>query len=122
MTATHILLVGIGGFLGSIARYTVSKHLNNKSSWILPIGTLTVNLLGSFLLGFISGVKADIMIVLLFGTGFMGAFTTFSTLKLEMTQMNVNNHKKGFFLYTVTTYVIGIFLAYVGYLIGNVYQ
>ena len=122
MTAVHILLVGIGGFLGSIARYTVSKHLNKKSSWFMPIGTLTVNLLGSFLLGYIAGVKADILIVLLFGTGFMGAFTTFSTLKLEMTQMNVNNHKMRFFLYTVTTYVIGIFLAYIGYLVGNLYQ
>ncbi len=122
MTAAHILLVGFGGFLGSIARYTVSKHLNTKSSWLMPIGTLTVNLLGSLLLGFITGIKADIIIVLLFGTGFLGAFTTFSTLKLEMTQMHVDNHKKIFILYTLTTYVFGISLAYIGYLVGNMYQ
>ena len=122
MTATHLLLVGIGGFFGAIARYSISKHLNNKSTFFMPMGTLTVNLLGAFLLGIITGAEADIMIVLLFGTGFMGAFTTFSTLKLEMTQMYLHKQKKKFLLYTITTYGLGILLAYMGYLVGNLYQ
>ena len=83
------------------------------------MGTLTVNLLGSFLLGILIGVKADVMLLLLLGTGFLGAFTTFSTLKLEMTEMYVHKNKKKFVLYTVTTYGLGLILAYVGYLIGN---
>jgi fluoride exporter len=119
VTILHILMVGIGGFFGAIARYTISKRLNNKPGSLLPIGTLTVNLLGAFLLGIIVGAKANSMIVLLFGTGFMGAFTTFSTLKLEMTQLYVNNYKKKFFVYTLMTYGMGIILAYLGYLIGN---
>src|SRR3954465_13860662 len=106
-------MVGIGGFFGAIARFSISKLLNNKS--VIPIGTLTVNLLGAFLLGIITGTKADTMIVLLVGTGFMGAFTTFSTLKLEMTNLYKNNHKKRFLLYTITTYGFGILLAYLGY-------
>ena len=49
----------------------------------------------------------------------MGAFTTFSTLKLEMTQLIVNNHKNQFFLYTIITYGFGIILAYSGYWMGD---
>ncbi|WP_113919443.1 fluoride efflux transporter CrcB [Alkalibaculum bacchi] len=116
----HIFLVGIGGFLGAIARYSVTKHLNSKSPLIIPIGTLTVNLLGAFLLGIITGASVNRVIVLLFGTGFMGAFTTFSTLKLEMIQLYRNKQKKEFTLYTIITYGFGIILAYFGYLIGSI--
>lgn len=116
MTMLHIFMVGIGGFFGAIARFSISKQLNHS---VFPTGTLTVNLLGVFLLGIITGAKVDILISLLFGTGFMGAFTTFSTLKLEMTQLNKDNRKKTFLIYTVMTYGLGIFLAYFGYLIGK---
>jgi fluoride exporter len=119
MTLLHIFMVGIGGFFGAIARYSISKQLNNKSTFEVPVGTLTVNLLGAFLLGLITGSKADTMILLLFGTGFIGAFTTFSTLKLEMTQLYMNKHKKTFILYTLITYGFGIILAYLGYLVGG---
>ena len=73
----HLLLVGIGGFFGAIARFSFSQMLNNKSPFRIPIGTLTVNLVGAFLLGIITGIAANTMIALFFGTGFMGAFTTF---------------------------------------------
>lgn len=119
MTVAHILLVGIGGFIGAISRYSISKKLNGKSTLKLPLGTLTVNLLGAFLLGIITSAKADTMIALLLGTGFMGAFTTFSTLKLEMIQLHLSLYKKIFTLYTIITYGAGIILAYLGYLVGN---
>ncbi|MBT2696651.1 fluoride efflux transporter CrcB [Bacillus sp. ISL-40] len=121
MTAAHILLVGIGGFFGAISRYSISKKLNGKSTFKLPLGTLTVNLLGAFLLGIITGAKANMMIGLLLGTGFMGAFTTFSTLKLEMIQIHLKNFKRTFILYTIITYGAGIILAYLGYLVGNLF-
>ena len=122
MAITNLLLVGIGGFFGAIARYSISKHLNSKTKYSIPIGTLTVNLLGSFLLGILIGAKADVMFLLLLGTGFLGAFTTFSTLKFEMTEMYVHKNKKKLLLYTVLTYGLGLILAYAGYLIGNSYQ
>lgn len=120
MTMFNLVMVGIGGFFGAISRYSVTKYLNNKteSKSLFPIGTLMVNLLGAFLLGMITGVKANPEIVLLMGTGFVGAFTTFSTMKLEMTQLYVNNQKKQFVLYTLITYGMGIILAFLGYWIG----
>lgn len=122
MTVWHIVMVGIGGFFGAIARYSISKKLNSKSTFKIPIGTLIVNLLGCFLIGIIIGANADIMIVLLLGTGFMGAFTTFSTVKLEMTQLFRNNHKRKFYLYMIMTYGFGIILTYLGYFIGSVFS
>lgn len=121
MIAAHILLVGIGGFFGAIARYKISKQLNSKASISIPIGTLTVNLLGAFLLGIITGSKADIILILLFGTGFLGAFTTFSTLKLEMTQLRLNRQKNNFFIYILLTYGVGIIFAFLGYLTGKAF-
>lgn len=119
MAITNLLLVGIGGFFGAIARYSISKHLNRKTKYPIPMGTLTVNLLGSFLLGILIGAKADVMLLLLLGTGFLGAFTTFSTLKFEMTEMYVHKNRKKLLLYTVLTYGLGIIFAYFGYLIGS---
>lgn len=118
MTLFHILMVGIGGFFGAIARFSISQILN-KSSNQIPIGTLLINLSGSFLLGILLGLKADTMIVLLFGTGFAGAFTTFSTLKLEMIKLHLCNYKKELLIYTIATYGGGLFLAFLGYLIGT---
>ena len=93
VTFLNLFLVGIGGFFGAIARYGISKRLNDPSQPTIPKGTLTVNLVGSFLLGIIIGAIPNTIMTLLFGTGFLGAFTTFSTLKLELT-FYLNKNKK----------------------------
>ena len=121
MMLIQILLVGVGGFFGAIARFSLSQILNNQSSFRIPIGTLTVNLVGSFLLGIITGGGANTMIALFFGTGFMGAFTTFSTLKLEMIQLYVKKYKREFLIYTGITYGGGLIVAYFGYTIGGLF-
>ncbi|MDQ0214007.1 CrcB protein [Oikeobacillus pervagus] len=119
MTFLQILLVGIGGFLGAVARYSISLQLSSRSSFKIPMGTLTVNLVGAFLLGIITGVHVNRITFLIFGIGFLGAFTTFSTLKLEMTRLHKNEKKKTFFLYTMITYGCGLLLAYIGYWVGH---
>ena len=80
----NILYVGMGGFLGSTSRYIISHYLNTD----FPYGTLLVNTLGSLLLGFLAfklvkstDVKPEI--ILMMTTGFIGAFTTFSSYMLE---------------------------------------
>ena len=83
----NLLLVGIGGFLGAIARYLMALGVDNvlHQRWPgFPYGTLAVNVLGSFGLA-LAGVwlagRAGFspQIRLLIGVGFFGAFTTFST-------------------------------------------
>jgi len=89
----QILAVGIGGFLGANARYLMSNWINEvvpaHIAWGgLPLGTMTVNVLGSFLLAVFSTWAADLVdlsdeVRLLVATGFFGAFTTFSTYANE---------------------------------------
>lgn len=113
MSWLQLLLVGIGGFFGAIARYMISRTLNNQEKAI-PVGTLLVNLTGAFLLGFLMGTGVDALLLLLLGTGFLGAFTTFSTLKLEMSSLWRRGNGREFFFYMVVTYVFGIALAFLG--------
>jgi len=84
-----LLFIGIGGFLGAVSRYVLSGWIQDWSrNASLPYGTVGVNLLGAFLLGFLAylgqryGVFSPEARALLL-IGFLGAFTTFSTLEWE---------------------------------------
>lgn len=83
-----ILLIGAGGFAGAIARYLVDLRISSWTGGVLPWGTLVVNVSGSFLLGLLFAlvVERDAMSAEVRGPlmiGFVGAYTTFSTLALE---------------------------------------
>ena len=82
-----VLLVGAGGFVGSIARYLVALAIPFAGAGF-PCATLAVNLFGSFVIGFISELALSTTLVspetrLLLTTGFCGGFTTFSTAMYE---------------------------------------
>lgn len=87
-----VLLIGVGGFAGAIARYLVDSRLSTWSGGALPWGTFVVNISGSFAVGLLfalmieraalpAEVRGPLMI------GFIGAYTTFSTLALESWRM-----------------------------------
>ncbi len=109
-----ILLVGLGGAVGAILRFLITNRWNELS--FVPIGTLSVNLIGSFFLGFFWGRSGDTLLYLLIGVGFLGALTTYSTLHVELHKLREN--KKTWTFYLVSTYLGGIFLAYGGYLLS----
>lgn len=113
-----IFCVSIGGFLGAICRFTISKKMKNKHGF--PVATLCVNLLGAFLLGLLFGIQPRDHIYALFGVGFMGAFTTFSTFKLETVQIRKLKKMKFFYGNLGLSYVLGIALAYLGLIIGKI--
>lgn len=84
----HIVLIGIGGFLGAIGRYLVDGWISTLTRATFPFGTMAVNVTGSLLAGLLFAVlvergalPADLRGPLLIG--FVGAYTTFSTLALE---------------------------------------
>jgi fluoride exporter len=88
MNAYKLLIIGLGGFLGSVTRYVTAKFVDDKLSPIFPYGTLMVNIIGSFLLGMIyvfalrkTGLTENGRLFL--GVGFCGGFTTFSAFALE---------------------------------------
>ena len=113
------LLVGIGGFFGAIARFAVSNYVKARYGGAFPYSTFFINVLGSFLLGLLVGSSVDDRVLLLFGTGFMGAFTTFSTFKLELTQLGVGKKGNVFFSYITASYVCGIAAAFCGFFVAS---
>lgn len=115
----HSALVAIGGFFGAIARLGISNWFKKRYSSAFPLGTLFVNLLGAFLLGFIIGKGVNSSWQLLFGTGFMGAFTTFSTFKLESIQLYSNKNWRMIAIYLGITYTFGILFAFLGMKAGG---
>jgi fluoride exporter len=74
------LMVAAGGALGAVARYLASMQFGAS-----PLTTFVVNISGAFLIGLLVGSPAggDLRSRLLIGTGFLGGYTTFSTLELE---------------------------------------
>ncbi|PKR86630.1 fluoride efflux transporter CrcB [Heyndrickxia camelliae] len=115
----NIALVAIGGFFGAISRFSLSNLIKSKAASSFPFATLIVNLLGSFLLGVIIGANLDRTWALLVGTGFMGAFTTFSTFKLENIILVSKKNWKMLILYLGVSYTFGILLAFLGIKIGQ---
>ena len=86
-TVVQVMIVGIAGFAGAVSRFGIQR-LCLRISETFPIGTLAINLSGSFALGwFISfaGTRAGVSetMRLAVATGFLGAYTTFSTLSFE---------------------------------------
>jgi CrcB protein len=84
----HLILIGLGGFAGAIARYAVDGWVTDLARGSFPWGTLAVNISGSLLIGLLFGamverglISADLRGPLMIG--FVGAYTTFSTYMLE---------------------------------------
>jgi CrcB protein len=82
------LSVALGGALGAMLRYGLSGWVQLATGWVLPVGTLAVNILGSFLIGALLQISTDRFLVapetrLLLVTGFCGGLTTFSTFSYE---------------------------------------
>ena len=95
MTELSLLAIAIGGGLGSVARFVVSREMGNWLGSYLPYGTLTVNVVGSLALGWFAAVfldRPEISSALRLGltVGFLGAFTTFSTFSYESVQLLLN--------------------------------
>jgi len=84
----EFLLIGSGAVLGANARYWLNNYMVGRLGASFPYGTLIINISGSFLLGFVLVLIANRVVVdpgyrLLIGTGFLGAYTTFSTFSYD---------------------------------------
>lgn len=111
---TEALLVGVGGMFGAVFRYVVSRLFSRLSTGF-PWATLTVNLLGSYLLGVAIALFSDPQLLQLLGTGFLGAFTTFSTFSYEAFQLMREGKKRACFMYMGISLLAGVLLAGIGY-------
>lgn len=85
---TAILYVGAGGFVGSVLRYLIGQYLQGKATGGFPIGTLSVNIIGCFIIGLVYAFASKGHVTtdwkLFLATGLCGGFTTFSTFSNDI--------------------------------------
>jgi CrcB protein len=77
-------VVGAGGTLGAVLRYLLTQRIDATG---FPAGTFTVNVVGSFVLGFVTFLGMDSRLLLFVGTGACGSFTTFSSFSVETVRL-----------------------------------
>lgn len=120
-----LILVGTGGFLGSISRYLVSKIMQSSFPSAFPYGTFVANIAGCFLIGLIFGLSERSSVItpgwrLFLAVGFCGGFTTFSTFANENLALLRDSEFFYFFLYTGLSVFLGIAATFLGVLITRI--
>ncbi|MFZ5816874.1 MAG: fluoride efflux transporter FluC [Bacillota bacterium] len=117
------VLIGVAGAAGALARLGLSGWVARRTNSDFPWGTLGVNLLGSLLLGLLTGlllgggaVSPTVRAVL--GTGFLGAFTTFSTWHLEMFRTYNRGERQAAWAYLLLSTGSGLLAAWAGIALG----
>jgi CrcB protein len=115
----NILLVGLGGGLGSISRYLLQRWFAETYSHSFPWGTFAVNIIGCLLIGIIWGITfksfdSNEHWKLFLMTGLCGGFTTFSAFTLEGIGL-MREQKMGlFFSYAASSVILGLLATFAG--------
>lgn len=116
---TTTALVALAGALGAVSRYAVGTALAGRA---FPWATLTVNVVGSLVLGVVLATAADRWdpaITTAVAVGFLGAFTTFSTFSVETVALVRDGRAGTALLYVAASLVLGFGAAAVGYTAGG---
>ncbi len=115
-----LLLVATGSFIGGGLRFITSKWIQNIFTISLPVGTMFVNVLGCFIIGFLSGLSFSGAIMtpntkLLLTTGFCGGFTTFSTYMNDSSSLIKDGNYTYFFVYLFGSILLGMIAVLLGH-------
>ena len=117
------IILGCAGALGTVSRYAVSTWAYQALGAKFPYGTLIVNLLGCFLMGFLASVSHERLLTpavrLLLVVGFLGAFTTFSSFILESSQLIKQGQSVLAFLNVLLSVALGFVVFYIGVLLAE---
>ncbi len=114
-----MLIAGCGGFLGSCMRFLVGRAMHALCASPFPWGTLTVNIVGSFIIGILFGLAERTNMIspamnAFLITGFCGGFTTFSTLADDMYLMVEGRQWLWLGGYVCISFMLGLLLVWAG--------
>ena len=117
-----ILIVGLGGFIGTVARFLISRYFQVNFTSVFPWSTFVVNIIGCLLIGIIYGIseKGNVLspeIRLFLTVGICGGFTTFSTFSNDAFALIREQEWFRFALYASLSVFIGLMAVYIGRLI-----
>ena len=117
----NVLVIGIGGFAGAVARYGIAVWIGQRWGRSFPLGTFVINVSGSFLIGLLMTLMAERFTEnpqwrLLLVVGFLGAYTTFSTFEYETGALL----KDGEWLFAGLNVVLSVIAGFVALKLGEV--
>lgn len=114
-----LLLIGLGGGIGSIGRYLTALYVQKYYAGIFPLATLIINVSGSFLIGILFGCMERYQwttpdLKFLFIIGFCGGYTTFSAFAMENVNLMQTNHTAVAFAYIGLSVMLGLAATWAG--------
>ena len=117
----NLVIIGIGGFIGAIARYVIASWIGQKWGRSFPLGTFFVNVSGSFFIGLFMTLLTERFMAnpqwrLLLVVGFLGAYTTFSTFEYETGSLI----KDGEWIIAAMNVTLSVFLGFAALKIGEI--
>ncbi len=120
----EVLIVGLGGFAGSISRYLIQNAVLNRFITIFPLGTFAINIIGSLIIGVIFGFAERYQWMtqewrLFLAIGFCGSFTTFSTFAFDNLQMIKDGNYYQLVWYVSLSLILGVALAWLGFIMAR---
>lgn len=121
----QIILVAVGGGMGSALRYLVALCTSKYFPSICILGTLIINITGCFIIGFLIGLSARYNIFSnelksLLNVGFCGGYTTFSTFSAENMQLFENGHYGTLALYITSSVLLGLIAVWLGNMLSKI--
>ena len=120
----NIIAIGVAGLIGTLARYWLNEAVTNRLGPAFPYGTLAVNLVGCFAIGFLyyaftDGFAAHPTLRSAVFVGFLGGFTTFSSFGLQTFTLLEAGQTLQAAMNIVVSNAGGLFFVWVGYLVSR---
>ena len=117
--------IGLAGSLGAVARYLVMRLVTKHSRSQFPLGTLFINVLGAFLIGLLFSLTTQKAMTpvqqSILATGFLGGFTTYSTMHWEGTQLARVGNSGQSLLYLGGSFALGLGAVMLGIILGRTF-
>jgi len=124
LSLSQAFIIMLGGSLGALMRFVVSSSITEKFGTSFPYGTLTVNVLGSFVMGFLAmflveRMGLDPLLRLGIFVGFLGAFTTFSTFSMETLNLFEQGESVRALANMFVSVVLSVLAVWLGVILGK---
>ncbi len=123
LSLSFIVLVGLAGAIGAVSRYLLGRFIAERVNARFPLGTLLINVTGAFLIGLLFALAGHKIIStsqqVILATGFLGGYTTFSTMSWEGIQLVRGGSTTSGMLYLSGSVALGLLCATLGLVVGG---